>query len=102
MDKILVFGDIHGRTFWKKPAMELVDKVDKIIFLGDYLDSYPDEWSEKHDRWDDLTNFMDIVEFKSEHNDKAVLLLGNHKKNSLKSLTKLFVLLTRNRQTKQG
>ena len=42
MNKILIIPDIHGRTFWKK-AYELVDIVDKVVFLGDYLDSYSHE-----------------------------------------------------------
>mgnify|MGYP006379875163 FL=1 len=39
MSKILIVPDVHGRKFWHK-AEELINEVDKIIFLGDYLDPY--------------------------------------------------------------
>lgn len=72
---ILIIPDIHGRNFWKKAVEENKDKVDKIIFLGDYLDPYP---------WDGITrkeaisNFQEIIDFKSENRDKVVLFVGNH------------------------
>ena len=39
--KILIIPDVHGRRFWRD-AIES-DDYDKVIFLGDYLDPYPDE-----------------------------------------------------------
>ena len=39
--KVLVIPDVHGETFWKGPVYRYIDLVDKIVFLGDYLDSYP-------------------------------------------------------------
>ena len=86
MNKILVFGDIHGRTFWKEPSEKLITEVDKIIFLGDYLDSYPDEWDDKHTREDDIYNFLEIIHFKTKHKDKVILLLGNHDYHYISSL----------------
>ena len=41
MSKYLIIPDIHCRKFWRESINE--DKVDKVIFLGDYLDPYPDE-----------------------------------------------------------
>ena len=41
--KILVVPDVHGRTFWKEPVGRLLESVDRVVFLGDYLDPY-----EKH------------------------------------------------------
>lgn len=38
--KIAVIGDIHGRTIWKDIVKDAKDKVDKIVFLGDYVDPY--------------------------------------------------------------
>lgn len=38
-NKILIIPDVHGRTFWKY-AIDNIDKYDKVIFLGDYLDPY--------------------------------------------------------------
>ena len=79
MEKILVFGDIHGRGFWKGPFAEYVNKVDKVVFLGDYLDFYPDEWEGvEHTREDDMDNFLQIIDLKREYGDKVILLKGNH------------------------
>jgi predicted MPP superfamily phosphohydrolase len=72
---ILIIPDIHARPFWKKAVEQNFDKVDKIIFLGDYLDGYP--W-EGFTRKDAITNFQEIIDFKKEHKDKVILLLGNH------------------------
>ena len=72
---ILCIGDIHGRTFWKKAVEENMDKVDRIIFLGDYLDPYP--W-EGITRKEAISNFQEIIDFKSENRDKVVLFVGNH------------------------
>lgn len=72
--KILVIPDVHGRTFWRK-ALELVDEVDKIVFLGDYLDPYPHE----NINWGDaLHEFNRILQFKDSYDDKIILLTGNH------------------------
>lgn len=72
---ILIIPDIHGRNFWKKAVEENKDKVDKIIFLGDYLDPYP--W-EGITRKETISNFQEIIDFKSENRDKVVLFVGNH------------------------
>lgn len=74
MSKILVIPDVHGRTFWRK-ALELVDKVDKIVFLGDYLDPYPHEGISFEEA---VTEFIRILQFKESYPDKIVLLIGNH------------------------
>ena len=79
---MLVIPDIHGRSFWKKVVEEHFNEASKIIFLGDYLDPYIG--------WEDITrkqaiaNFDEIIKFKSDNNDKVVLLLGNHKIISFK------------------
>lgn len=70
--KTLVIPDIHGRTFWKDP--KVLDFEGKIIFLGDYVDQYPDEkiyWK------DSINNFKEILEF-AKSNDNVILLIGNH------------------------
>ena len=72
--KILIIPDVHGRTFWRK-ALELVNEVDKIVFLGDYLDPY----SHENIDWEDaLHEFIRILQFKDSYNDKVILLTGNH------------------------
>lgn len=72
---ILIIPDIHGRNFWKKAVEENMDKVDRIIFLGDYLDPYP--W-EGITRKEAISNFQEIIDFKSKNRDKVVLFVGNH------------------------
>lgn len=74
MEKILIVPDVHGRTFWKK-AIELVEIVDKVIFLGDYLDPYPHEGISKDEA---ITNFREILKFKHDNFNKVTLLIGNH------------------------
>lgn len=49
---ILIVPDIHGRKFWKEPCSN-VDKYEKIIFLGDYLDPYT--WRE------DISKMMQLI-----------------------------------------
>lgn len=76
MDKIkyVIFPDIHGRTFWKNPVEEFIQDPDiKFIFLGDYLDPYPDEKIK-----DEYSILKNIIELKKKYNDRVILLLGNH------------------------
>lgn len=73
MNKLIINPDIHGRCFWKRH--QNVEDVDKIVFLGDYLDPYPYEEISIEDAID---NFIEILAFKKEHSDKVELLLGNH------------------------
>lgn len=75
MKNMLIIPDCHGRPFWKKAVEENFDKVDKIIFLGDYLDPYP--W-EGITRKEAIKNFQEIIDFKSNNKDKIILLIGNH------------------------
>jgi hypothetical protein len=74
MSKILIVPDVHGRTFWHR-ATELVDKVDQIVFLGDYLDPYPHEGISFDEAFEE---FNEILEFKKEYPDLVTLLVGNH------------------------
>lgn len=74
MSKILIVPDVHGRSFWHR-AEELVNDVDKIVFLGDYLDPYGYEGITFDMA---LEEFEKILEFKDKYNDKVVLLIGNH------------------------
>lgn len=74
MAKILIVPDVHGRAFWHR-AMELVDQVDQIVFLGDYLDPYSHEGISFDLA---LEEFNKILEFKKEYPDLITLLVGNH------------------------
>lgn len=75
--KILVIPDVHGRLFWKDPAQKYVNEVDRIVFLGDYLDPYPQE-DGPFTPEGILHNLMDIIHLKQEYPDKVILLKGNH------------------------
>lgn len=70
----LVVPDVHGRVFWKD-AKKAITNVDKVIFLGDYLDPYRHEGITFEDA---VMEFEDILAFKEDYPDKVVLLLGNH------------------------
>lgn len=74
MAKILICPDIHGRAFWHK-AVELIDDVDHVVFLGDYLDPYGYEGISFDTA---VEEFNKILQFKETFNDKVTLLIGNH------------------------
>lgn len=69
--KTLVFPDTHGRRFDLILAQE-IGNVDKVIFLGDYWDSFDIPYAQQ------LEVFNTILDFKRSFPDKIVLLLGNH------------------------
>lgn len=75
--RILVVPDIHGETFWKEPVQKYIDQVDRIVFLGDYLDPYPEEGKD-YSPQGLFDNLMDIIDLKRANMDKVVLLKGNH------------------------
>ena len=57
--------------------MKYLDEVDRIVFLGDYLDPYPSEGIET-DPSKIVQNLKEIIELKLNHMEKVVLLKGNH------------------------
>ena len=72
--KILVIPDVHGCNAWEDNVKNNIDNVDKVVFLGDYFDSF-----NEHERGRAaLDNFNNIVELKKNNKDKVDLLLGNH------------------------
>jgi hypothetical protein len=82
-----VIPDCHGRKFWRTAIANNIDKVDKVIFLGDYLDPYPEEimmapeLMECNDFYDSqslLKMSEDIVSLKKNEPEKYILLTGNH------------------------
>jgi hypothetical protein len=72
MNKWIAIGDIHGRTDWKQIVEMELHKVDRIIFVGDYFDSFDIPMLNQ------IKNFSEIVKFAREYPDKVVLLIGNH------------------------
>lgn len=75
MNEILIIPDVHGRLFWKEATSKYENRAKKIIFIGDYLDPYQHE---NITRKDAIRNFEEIIEYKTNNEDKVVLLLGNH------------------------
>ena len=75
MTKLLLISDVHGRSFWKDAIEKHFDECNKVIFLGDYLDAYPDE---EITRKQERDNFAEILKLKENNKDKVILLLGNH------------------------
>ena len=85
--KVLIIPDIHCRKFWRQTIANNIDKVDKVIFLGDYLDPYGDE-IEKYPETMEVKSFSDsenalkmlndIISLKKNEPDKYILLCGNH------------------------
>lgn len=66
---VLAIGDIHGRRNWQSLSF---DAYDKVIFAGDYVDSYriPET---------DITDVLKaVIGLKHRDPERFVLLLGNH------------------------
>ena len=70
MMKIVVLGDIHGRTVWKKIIAK--EQPDQVIFLGDYVSTH-----ECVSEMDQVSNLLEILRFK-DHHPETILLRGNH------------------------
>ena len=73
MSKIVIIPDVHGRRFWRSAVSLAGD--DPIVFLGDYLDPYPQEYIYPDDAFEE---FVEILLFKEQHPERVTLLLGNH------------------------
>ncbi|MDR1722407.1 MAG: metallophosphoesterase [Tannerella sp.] len=71
MDDILIAPDIHGRNFWE-PALDFKGEV---IFLGDYVDPYPQEGLKPADAYGEL---LKVVDLKRKNPGRVTLLIGNH------------------------
>lgn len=69
--KTLILGDIHGKTIWKD-IVQLNYDVDRVIFIGDYFDSF------EHSAAEQIFNFNEIINYKKQINQEVVLLIGNH------------------------
>lgn len=70
MSKIVILGDLEGRSIWKDIIIK--ENPDKVIFLGDYVASRVVSPAEE------LATLKELLEYKEEHPDKVVLLRGNH------------------------
>lgn len=69
--KTIILGDTHGRSNWKLAIAQ--DKPDRVIFIGDYFDSFYFSGVEQID------NFKQIIQYKENNPQvEVVMLIGNH------------------------
>ena len=66
---IIIIPDVHGREFWRDGVSKR-KPGEKIIFLGDYTDPYPDEGISHEVIPGMIKEIMEIPD--------TILLLGNH------------------------
>jgi len=69
--KTVIIGDVHGRSLWKLITNQEQD-ADRIIFIGDYFDSFDISGVEQ------IQNFKDIIEYKKISGKEVIMLIGNH------------------------
>jgi hypothetical protein len=69
--KTISIGDIHG-LFVIDKILEIINLYDKIIFVGDYVDSFT------IDDQTILLNLNEIIDLKKKRPYKIILLWGNH------------------------
>lgn len=73
--KIGIIGDVHGMSHWKVNLNNLLSQnCDKIVFLGDYVDSH----DETGKGLAALRNVEEIVDAKIKYPNIIDLLVGNH------------------------
>jgi len=69
--KTIILGDTHGRSTWKLAINQ--DKPDRVIFVGDYFDSFEFSGVEQ------IANFKEIIKYKEDNPQvEVVMLIGNH------------------------
>ena len=73
MSRLIIIPDVHGRPFWRKAVKE--HPGEEFIFLGDYLDPYPQDGVTEEEAFAGL---KDIIALKESHPDRVTLLWGNH------------------------
>jgi hypothetical protein len=70
--RTICVGDLHGRSDWKL-AVYSQDKPDRVIFMGDYFDSFDIPGIEQ------IHNFKEIIKYKEDNPQvEVILLIGNH------------------------
>lgn len=79
--KTLVVGDLHGRYDIAKEAIRLACsddyKVNKVVFLGDYLDSFTESVE------DQIKTLLLVTNYARDYPDKVEALMGNHERSYL-------------------
>lgn len=76
--KILIIPDIHQTPETVDAIEKNIDKVDKVVLLGDIVDNWEaDEWWDVKER-NPLTIINRVGQLKRKYLDKIIWLLGNH------------------------
>ena len=68
--KTVIIGDLHGLSVWKDIVN--YENPDKVIFVGDYFDSFNIPYDKQ------IENFLDLIEYKEKSGGDVILLIGNH------------------------
>lgn len=78
--KLLIIPDVHGRDFWREPVKYTLENTDaRIVFLGDTLSPYPNEFEPGFDyNRHAIEIFKEILILKKDYPKRITLLLGNH------------------------
>lgn len=76
MSKILVLGDIHGRSVWKEIIKK--EQPDETIFLGDFVTTHEGYTGEQ--QLNELIDILDYVEADPAH---RTICRGNHDTQAL-------------------
>lgn len=71
-NKVLFIGDIHGLSEWDNIALAGLKQFYKIVFLGDYCDSFFVRPVEQ------LHNLKNLCTFIKKNKTQVTALLGNH------------------------
>lgn len=74
--RVLIIPDVHGSAHWKKNVADNIEKVDRCIFLGDYISSFNENERGIYAN----NNLKEIIQFKktAPHPENVTLLIGNH------------------------
>src|SRR5574344_389636 len=75
--KVLVIPDVHQTNIGLDIAKKYIGSVDKVCFLGDYVDSFDANVLRGTDN-DGAHTLERIFDFKKSFPDKVTLLCGNH------------------------
>lgn len=67
--KHIIIPDLHGRNSWQDIDFK---QFDKVVFLGDYVDSYTEEDNAIYN------NLMAIIKLRRKYWNRVILHLGNH------------------------
>ena len=82
---VLIIPDVHGRVFWKRAIEQYMSDIEsgniEVVFLGDYLDPYPDEIEDEiaYGVIGSLKQLKEtFIPLAKKYPNNVHLLLGNH------------------------